>query len=252
VLSVFYVQNRDIMKLKKPIFIITLLIVFVHSAYCQFEPEIRYKNRIGVTIGSGEGFTTIPILTLINGTVASISFGGGTIVTLEYARKFNRHFETAMNIGGQFSQLDKSIVNGSMTFNRIILSLTPALVLPIGKKQRMCLKFGGGLDYLFGANLEFDFSQITGGIKDKWKYNEALGEHICINYELNTKKRFSFNFGLKAYNASYSFKSGNLSYPVDDRMKNPSGAGIDFNFGFNFNFNWIKPPRLQLPAPSTE
>jgi hypothetical protein len=200
----------------------------------------KYKNRIGLTMGGGSGFQNIPFVTLTDGTEATISFGAGTLVEFEYGYEFNRHFDLTFNIGGQFSELSQTIDNGSMAFNRSILSLTPSYILPIAGGDKMRLKFGAGIDWLYNAELNFDLSKISGGVKDDWKYNGGFGEHLSIIFEYNTPKRFSFSGGFKLHNANYTFKSGNSSYPTSDDLKKPNGSGVDFILGAYYRFNWIK------------
>jgi len=200
----------------------------------------RYKNRIGLNGGGGSGFKNIQVLTLSDGTKASISFGGGTVVNFEYGHEFSKHFDLAINIGGQFSELSKTVDNGSMTCNRTILSLTPSYILPIGGEDKMSLRFGAGIDWIYFVDLDFDLSKISGGVKDDWKYNAAIGEHVSVIFEYNTPKRFAFTGGLRLHNAKYEFNSGNSSYPTDDDVKYPNGSGIDFIIGAYYRFNWIK------------
>lgn len=207
----------------------------------EVKPVYRYKNRIGLNGGGGTGFTSVSIVTLTDGTQASISFGGGTVGNFEYGYEFTRHFDLAIDFGYQASALDKTIQNGSMAFNRGIISLTPSYILPLTRRDKTRFKFGVGIDWIYYAYLNFDLSKVKGGVKDDWKYNGAFGEHLSIIFELNTNnRRFSFDVEFKLYNANYSFNSGSYSYPTNDDLKKPSGSGIDFLFGVYYHFNWKK------------
>jgi hypothetical protein len=203
-------------------------------------PVVQYKDRLGLNIGSGAGFESAPVAKLTDGSEASISFGGGIIVQLQYGHEFNKNFDVAIDIGGQFSSLDKSVNNGSMTFNRTVLSLTPFYVLPIAGGDKFRLKFGAGVDVLYNAELNFDLSQISGGVKDDWKYNSTFGEHVSVIFEMNLPQRFSISAGLKWQNANYTFNSGSKSYPTSNNLKSPNGSGIDILIGGYYHFDWIE------------
>ena len=200
----------------------------------------RYKNRIGMNVGYGGGFKTVEMAKLTDGTTSSISFGGGVIFNLEYGREFNRHFDLTLNAGGLFGQLDKSISNGSVSFSRTNLSLTPSFMLPLGSSDKIRLKIGAGIDWLYGTQLSIDLSKLTGGYKDDWKYDNTIGEHLSLILEMNLGKRLSFNAGLNLYNAQYKFKSGDKYEPTSSELKTPNGSGAGFILGLCYNFNWKK------------
>lgn len=200
--------------------------------------EHKYKNRIGFNLGGGSGFKSIPIVTTSDGSVAKISFGGGTGGSIEYGHEFSSYFDLGVDVGYSASSLDKTVSNGRMAFNRARLSVTPALIVPLTLRDKTRFKFGAGVDWFYYAELNFDLSEIRGGVKDDWKYNNGIGEHLNISFELNTNnKRFSFNFLLKFYNTNYKFQSGNKSYPESDDLIKPNGSGVDFLFGVYYHFN---------------
>ena len=200
----------------------------------------KYQDRIGINFGGGSGNQNIPILTLTNGAVASISFGGGASENIEYGHKFNKYFDLAIDIGDEVSTFDQSVSNASMEFERSYFSITPSFVLPLSRSGKVCFKIGAGLDYLFDADLNFDFSNLPGGFRDDWKYTGGIGEHLNFNLTLNSRRRFSYELGVKVYNASYTFKSGSISKPVSSEVINPNGSGVDVIFGIYYNFNWVK------------
>jgi hypothetical protein len=181
----------------------------------------KYRNRIGFNIGAGSGFKAIPIATLSDGSVAHISFGGGTGGNLEYGHEFSRYFDLGVDVGYSASSLDKTVDNGSMAFNRASLSVTPAVIVPLTPRDKTRFKFGGGIDWFYYAALNFDLSKVSGGVKDDWKYNNGIGEHLNISFELNT---------------NYKFQSGNKSYPEGDDLVKPNGSGVDFLFGVYYHF----------------
>ena len=202
-------------------------------------PEVQYKDRIGLTLGAGSGFDSAPVIQLTDGSEASISFGGGTMFQIEFGHEFSRNFDLAIDVGGQFGSLDKTVSNGSMSFDRSVLSLTPSYILPLGRGDKYRLKFGGGIDFLYNDELNFDLSQMSGGFKDDWKYNSAFGEHLTVIIEMKIPERFSISAGLKWQNASYTFESGGHSYPISSDLKSPNGSGIDFFIGGFYHVDWI-------------
>jgi hypothetical protein len=222
--------------MKKRILLVVLSISTMQFLYCQDTPDDHFTNRIGMTTGVGAGFTNVQIAELNNGTMASISFGAGTVVIIEYGHRFGQHFDLAINVGGQFSNLDKDVNNGSMKFIRNNLALTASYVLPLSGNDKSRFRFGAGLDLLYASVLDFDLSQVEGGTKDIWEYNTTLGEHILITYEADLSKRFSLNTGLKLMNVKYSFKSGGNSYPIEEELAKPNGSGINFLIGLTYNF----------------
>jgi hypothetical protein len=208
--------------------------------FSQATVATRYNNRIGLTGGGGAGFESIPVAVLTDGTKASISFGSGTLVQFEYGIELSRHFDLAFDFGGQFAELDKTVDNASMSFNRSVLSLTPSYIIPLHTQADICFKIGAGIDYFYNADLDFDLSEIPDGVKDDWKYNGGVAEHLSLFMEYTTAKRFSFAVGVKVHNGAYEFKSGGNSYPLDDNMKKTNGGGVEGLFGVYYNFNFRK------------
>ena len=200
---------------------------------------VEYKDRLGLIIGYGTGFQTIPIATLTSGSQTSISFGGGTFVQFQYGHQFSRNFDVTIDIGGQFSSLDQKVSNGNMDFNRTILSLTPFYVIPITRDETYRLKIGAGIDFLFNAELNFDLSQISGGIKDDWKYDSAFGEHVSLIVETDIQPRLSISAGARWQNAKYAFSTGGNSFPITGDLRDPNGSGIDILLGVCYHFDWI-------------
>lgn len=201
----------------------------------------QYKDRMGFKIGGGAGFQSFPVLQLTDGSTDGFSFGGGTAVGFSYAHEFRKNFEVEVDLGGQFSQLDKPIENGSMEFSRTNLSISPYYMLPLGSKEKYRLKLGAGLDYIFAAQFDFDLSKIQGGIRDSWKYDNTVGEHLSVGLEINPgKKRFSIVPELVYQHAVYKFASGGVSYPTDSNMKTPDGSGLNMMVGVHYHFNWKK------------
>ena len=200
-------------------------------------PLVRPKNRIGLNINLGGGFESIPFASTSNGREAKLSFGGGYAMGLKYGRELNKHWDLALDLNYQGSELTPSVSNGSVSFGRGILSITPSYIFPIDGGDAMRIKVGVGLDSYFGSNLKLKINEISGGVNDTWKYKNCVGYHLSAIWELNVSTNWSLNYGLKWYTTSYNFNSSNgTSYPIDTKLSNPNGSGIDFLCGVYYNF----------------
>jgi hypothetical protein len=227
--------------MKKTILFLAIAIGFLQVSYSQITQSAKFKSRFGLVGGGGSGFKYIPVVELTDGSKASISFGGGLFVQFSYGVQFSRHFDLTINAGGQFSKLDKNVSNASMNFDRSRLSVTPSFVVPIQGGDIMNLKIGAGLDWIYGARLTFDLSKLPDGVKDVWKYDKTLGEHVSVIFEYKQGKRLAFSGGLVYNNASYKFVSGTSSYPSSGAdMEKPNGSSVDVIFGAYYTFNWVK------------
>lgn len=197
---------------------------------------IRPENRFGLNINSGPGFESVPMVTTTTGDESKISFGGGFAIGLKYGYEFGKHFDLAFDLNYQRSELNPYLKNGEISFERGYASITPAYIVPIDGGDAMRLKFGAGLDYFFGSILTIETGEISGGFNDKWKYNNPLGFHLNVIFEMNFSDKWSANYGLKWYNTAYKFTSGEYHYPTIDKLTNPDGSGIDLMFGFYYHF----------------
>lgn len=196
----------------------------------------RPENRIGLNINLGFGFESFPMYSTSNGRESSISFGGGYAFGFKYGHEFNRHFDLAFDVNYQFSELRPNLKNAHITFKRGIVSITPSYIIPIAGGDAMRLKFGGGMDYFWGNGLKINGSEVPGGFDDNWRYKNSIGFHLNLIFELNISERWSVSYGLKWYNVNYDFKSGYNSYPIDKKLSNPDGSGLDFLLGIFHHF----------------
>ncbi len=198
-----------------------------------------FKDRFGIYIGGGGGFQNINAVTLANGSNATISFGGGTVVNIEYGHEFNKYFELAVNFGGQFSELSQTISNGSVEFDRSVFSFTPSLILPLTARDNIRLKLGAGLDYIFGGVLNINLNQVTNGGNADVSYNSIIGEHVSVMFETISRfQRLSFDFGIIWLNTgNFSYQStSNSNFIAGPDLINPNGSGIDFVVGICYRF----------------
>jgi hypothetical protein len=199
-------------------------------------PSIRTKSRIGLNMNLGFGFQNTNMIKLESGDESSISFGGGYAIGLKYGYELNKLLDLSFDFNYHESELRPLVSDANIKFGRTALSITPAYIYPLNRGDAMRLKVGGGLDYYFGNIFTFDTSKMTDGISDTWKYNNALGYHLSVVWEMNPSDEWSFNYGFKWYSVEYDFNSGNRYLPKNDTFNHPSGSGIDFTCGFNYHF----------------
>jgi hypothetical protein len=202
-------------------------------------PCVRPKSRIGLNVNVGGGFQNSDLFTLSNGDKSSLSFGGGYAFGVKYGYELNKKLDLSFDLNYQESELRPYLSDVKFAFERTVLSVTPAYIIPLDGGDAMRLKVGGGIDYYSGNSLTFETSKMPGGFDDTWQYNNALGYHFSVVWEMNPTENWSLNYGLKLYDVGYSFKSGLMSKPSgssSNTFYNPSGSGIDLTCGFYYHF----------------
>jgi len=199
-------------------------------------PYFRPPNRIGINMAIGGGFENFTMFKTTEGDDSKISFGGGYAIGLKYGYEVNKHFDLALDINYQFSMLQPFLKNAKTTFRRGYLSITPSYIIPLNDGEFMRFKIGGGYNYYWDAQLIIEGSKIPSGFNDTWIYDAASGFHISVNFEMNMNEKFSMSYGLKYYSIHYNFKSGSVSYPLDNFLIKPDGSGLDLMMGFYYHF----------------
>jgi hypothetical protein len=197
---------------------------------------IKLKSRIGIFIGVGGGFESIPMGQAENGDNLTLSTGGGGALGLEYGYEITKHFDLSANCFFQGSSLSKNVRNGSATFNRMGILITPAYIIPLGKSDFFRLKLGGGLGLYSLGTMAINASK-AGGEDLILKYNPSIGIHTAIIFEGYISEKSSMTFGLKYYNVHYHYSTeGSSGIGTDQRILIPNGSGIDFTIGYNYHF----------------
>lgn len=199
--------------------------------------NFRTKNRIGLNIEIGGGFTEIIMFATNNGGESCISFGGGYGMGFKYGYEINKLIDIAMDLNYQYSVLVPYLDNVTTTFQRGIFSVTPSLIIPLKDGNKMRFKIGSGYSYYWNTVLKINSLEITNGFNDVWKYENASGIHACLNFEWNFCNIFMMNYGIKYYDVTYKFKSSNVKYPGNGNpLFSPKGKGLDFIIGINYLF----------------
>jgi len=197
-------------------------------------PHFRPRNRIGINIGYGPGFNRF---SANNGSESDISFGGGGAFGIKYGYEINKNFDLSFCINYQGSTNYPFLENASATFERTVISITPAFIIPIKDGEDIRIKIGGGYDNYFFSQLLLKASNIPHGFNDTWKYKNASGYHASVTLEIYYSEHFSYDFILKYYAVSYLFDKSTYYYPTSDNaLYNPNGEGLDLIIGFNYHF----------------
>jgi len=194
------------------------------------------EERIGLYVGYGAGLHSIPMITSMDGEEASISFGGGYVIGVEYSRELSRYTDIEADLAFQKSELQPYVEDVKISFQRVIISVSPSFVLPMNKDNTWRLKLAGGGDYYIGTHLNINCAKLSNGFDDKWDYSDPFGFHFSVGFEMNLSDKWSLHYGAKWYTVHYSFKSGEYYYPTDKDLKNPDGSGVDFFCGFAYHF----------------
>ena len=194
------------------------------------------KSRVGVLMTGGFGFESTPWFVDEDGDDVNLSTGGGFGIGAEYGHQFGRNFDLSFNCFFQGSTLSKSLKNASGSYNRLGITITPAIVIPVKGGDNLRFRLGAGPGLYSLGTMKIDASEVTGD-KFKFKYNSALGLHGLFLFETNFMERGAMNFGIRYSNIHYKFNSAGSSATVTEpELLNPNGSGIDFFLGYYFIF----------------
>ena len=89
------------------------------------------KNHIGVVTGGGFGFSREALFVNEDNDDVYLSPGGGFSIGAEYGYEISKSFELSVNGFYQGSTLSQYLENVSASFNRMGITLTPALIIPL-------------------------------------------------------------------------------------------------------------------------
>lgn len=194
------------------------------------------NSRVGLFMGGGIGFETYPWFIDEGGDDVTLSTGGGFAIGGEYGHQFGRSFDLSLNCFFEGSSLSENLKNASASFNRMGITVTPAVIIPVkgGKTLRFRLGAGAGL-YAFGT-MKIDASEINGS-KYVFKYDPAIGIHGQLLFESNFSEKGSMNMGIRYNNINYQYTTTGSSHNVTDpKLLKPKGSSIDFVLGYNLHF----------------
>jgi hypothetical protein len=201
-----------------------------------FVQKVR-RSRLGLMVGFGFGFESIPLFLLQNGDEVTLSAGGGFSLGAQYAFDINRKLNLSLDCFYEGSTLSTSLSNGDGTFDRMGITLTPAYIIPIkgGMQYRIMAGAGAGI-YCFGS-MFIDQSQMPGGEKYTLKYSPAFGLHLSMVFHAKFTEKTAMSIGIKYYNVQYSFtEEGSTHTTINPEFRNPDGSGFDIILGYHLNF----------------
>lgn len=197
---------------------------------------IRPQSRIGLFMGGGGGFEEIPMYIDNKGNEVTLSAGGGFAFGAEYGYEASKFFDISANCFYQCSSLSEVLKNANASFERMGLTVTPALIIPIKSGERFRFRIGAGLGMYNYGTMKVDDSKIS-GIKYTFKYVPAFGYHGSFIFETSMSDRSSFTLGLKYYEVQYEYTAEGSSHTSNDPQINlPDGSGFDFLMGYCFHF----------------
>jgi len=199
----------------------------------QSDLDRSLKSRFGVSMIVGHGFQKIELFANYSNDVCSLSTGGGIGGALEYGYSFNRFFDLSGSFAFLYSTLSPKTSSGDANFQRFCLSLTPALIIPIGEADRFKLRLGAGVDvYAFERMEVSNLGDIS-----PLHYNPSLGLHASLNFDYQYNKKNSFSIGVKNENVKYNY-SPKVAPPFElmAELKQPDGSGIYINLSYFFHF----------------
>jgi hypothetical protein len=197
----------------------------------------RPRNRIGLAMNAGGGFSNIPMIVLENGNDASIGFGGGFGIGLSYGYEVSNLVDLSFEFFYRNRGLTPNVSNASINYTSWVTRITPSLIIPIQGGYAMRLKLGAGMGYYTSNMLNFDTYKIQGGFRDKWHYGNSFGPHGNLIFEMSPVENFTFAYGIYLYNASFDYsRSERAIYPLDKKLITGNGSGLDISMRFFYNF----------------
>ncbi len=197
----------------------------------------RPRNRIGLALSMGGGFQTIPMVVLENGNNADFSFGGGVGFGLSYGYEISNLLDLSFEFYYRSTGLTPKVSNASIDFTSWVTRITPALIIPIDGGYSMRLKLGAGINYNSSNKLDINTRRLQGGTTDNWFYGNSLGAHGALTFELSPSENWTLSYGVFLYNSGFDYShSQRTSYPLDSKLINGNGSGIDLSMKVFYNF----------------
>lgn len=192
------------------------------------------KSRLAISIGGGIGFEKMPWFLDENNDEVTLSTGGGYSIGAEYGYMVSRNFDITLNCSFIGSSLSRSLSNASGTFNRMGLTITPSLIIPIRGGQMFRLKAGVGTGlYNFGT-MKVDATEL-GEKLFIYRYKNAIGFHGQLLFESNFSEKGMTGLGLRYESIRYTIKSS-TDNPTDPMVTAPDGSGLIFFINYSFLF----------------
>lgn len=193
---------------------------------------------IGLGVGQGIGFYSIPMVLLQNGQKARLSSGGGVSFGLTSAYRFTKNIEIQAEAVVQSSSLLPAVSNATASFNRYMLGIALRYSVPFAKRFRF--NIGPGVASFQGGRLKTDLSKLQNGYRAEFNYQSSTGYYGAseIEYYFNS---ISMGMGIKYSANTYTLKSAYIDgyqIPVNhtglDDFREMKGDGLFINLSIKF------------------
>lgn len=205
------------------------------QAFEQIEIKDR-KSRAGIFLSGGAGFESYPWFTDEDGKDVKLSTGGGFGIGAEFGHQFGKSLDLSFNCFFQSSVLSERLKNASGSFNRLGLTVTPALVIPVKGGEQLRFRIGAGPGLYSIGTMKIDASEINGSTYTL-KYKTAFGFQSSFLFESNFMERGSMSLAVRYSNIRYKYNPDGSSHLVaDPKLTGPNGSGIDFIIGYSYLF----------------
>lgn len=199
--------------------------------------EFKAKGALGIEFGPSIGFESVDIFVIEDGKYSSISSGTGFHFGAIFTHRIHNNLEMLYQFKYQGGGLNPSLSNASANFGRGILGVSLYGVSPM-QGDYLRLKFGGGVAYNFGVNMEIDGKKVDNKIYTA-KYKSTVGYRLGTIFETSVN-RASYWLGLHFNIVSYEITEAKLNGApfifFEDKLNKPKGNGIEFTLGYQFLF----------------
>lgn len=194
------------------------------------------KSRIGAVAGGGFGFESIALFIDEDNKEVMLSTGGGFAIGARYGYEISKHFDVSCDFLYQRSTLSSRLENAAASFDRVIVTLTPALIIPVINGDYYRFKLGAGVGYYRAGDMYIDATNV-GGEEITLNYDASIGTHVSAMFENNVTESFSCVVGLRYYNVNYTYNRAGSTHVINEReFISANGSGLDFLVGLFFHF----------------
>ncbi|MFN8241031.1 MAG: DUF2846 domain-containing protein [Bacteroidales bacterium] len=197
------------------------------------------RSAIGLTLGAGFGMERFPLFETTENKKVYLSTGGGFSIGADYSKDVSKMINISGQIFYQGSTLSMSLDNASGSFDRMGITITPSVIIPVRGGEQFRFQFGAGPGLYSYGTAKINASEL-GGDKMTFKYDPAFGLHVSLIFQARFSEHGAMTLGMRYYNIAYDYKSSAnghspAEYQLYDLVK-PNGSGLDFLMGYYYKF----------------